>query len=260
MYVYVGNYKVLPATHALFWMQCLFGQEWPRPAGVTWDGARDRLRFLTYTPAYSKPYHLDPEFVRDVPGKGTLFPFIRQPAVYLCPSDKPGPADDTPSGGGGNGRLSYSMNGYIGYRSPESLGSFTYVADSLNNWLPGHERRVSFKSGQRVVFSPSTFKTMFEDHPFHHTNNDYPDGSFNDIDCPATRHGLIAGSKQGGSLGRSSMAFLDGHVEGRLLPAKTLGREVFAEFGQPQLWRESGPPDQANMAAFIRRLQGPCPW
>lgn len=260
MHGYVGEQKVLPGTHSLFWMQILFGQEWPRPTGVTWDGARDRLVALTYTAAYVKPYHLDPEFRADVPLRGTLFPHVKQPAVYLCPSDEPGPATDTPQGGGGNGRLSYSMNGYIGYKAPEDLQSFTYVAPSLDNPLPGHRKSVSFTAGQRVVFSASRFMSMFEDHPFYHTNSSYPDGNFNCIDRIATRHMLEPGSKGGLAEGRSSIAFLDGHVEARLYPAKTLGRELFAEFGQPPFWRESGGVDRANLSAFIRRLPGPCPW
>ncbi len=257
--LYVGDEQVLPGTHSLFWMQTLYDGEWPRPAGVTWDGARDRLVGLNYTPAYQKPYHLDPEFVADVPGKGTLFPYLRQPAAYVCPSDRPGPADDTPLGGGGNGRLSYSLNGYIGYRAPDSLATFTYVADSLDNPLPGGQKRVSFTAGQRVSFPSSRLVTMFEDHPSYHTNTSYPDGNFNCIDRIATRHLLRVGPS-GGDEGRSSMAFLDGHAEARLYPAKTMGRELFAEFGQPVFWRASGPPDRANLSEFIRRLPGPCPW
>jgi prepilin-type processing-associated H-X9-DG protein len=261
MFVYVGTYKTLPGTHSLFWMQVLWGTEWPRPTGVTWDGARDRLKLITLTPAYNKPYYTDPEFVADVPGRGTLFPFVRQPGAYVCPSDEPGTADQSALGGGGNGRLSYSMNGYIGYRAPESLGSFTYVADALDNLLPDGQRRVSFRAGQRVVFAPAAFKTMFEDHPALHTNADFPDGNFNCIDAIATRHSLNMGAKGGTPMGRSSMAFLDGHAEGRLYPAKTLGRQLFAEFGQPQFWRDNNqPPDQDNLRAFIKRLQGPCPW
>ena len=259
MFLYVGEDQVLPGTHSLFWMQILFGQEWPRPAGVTWDGARDKLVALTYTPAYQKPYDLDAEFVADVPTKGTLFPYVNQEAVYVCPSDRPGVADDTPLGGGGNGRLSYSLNGYIGYKAPENLASFTYVADSPDNPLPGGIATVTFTAGQRVSYSPARFMTMFEDHPAYHTNAQYPDGNFNCIDRIATRH-LLGARPEGGFQGRSSMAFLDGHAEARLYPAKTMGRELFAEFGQPPFWRATGPPDKANMSAFIRRLVGPCPW
>lgn len=260
MFLYVGSHKVLPGTHALFFMQGLFGEMWPRPSGVTWDGARDRLQGLNYTAAYKQPHHLDPDFVADVPRKGTLFPFVNQEAVYVCPSDKPGPPADTDLGGGGNGRLSYSLNAYIGYKAPENLHSFRYVGPSLDNLLPGRRQKVSYAAGQRVVFAASRFMTMFEDHPFYHTNSSFPDGNFNCIDRIATRHMLRPGANGDVGVGRSSIAFLDGHAEGRAYPAKTLGRELFAEFGQPPFWRETGPPDQTNMAAFITRLQGPCPW
>lgn len=255
---YVAEQRTLPGTHGLFWMQILFGKEWPRPAGVTWDGARDRIVGLSVTPAYQQPYHQDPEFLADVPGKGTLFRYMKQESAYVCPSEKPGPADDTAAGGGGNGRLSYSLNAYVGYKAPEQLQSFTYVADSLNNALPGGLEKVSFKARQRVGFAPARYAAMFEDHPAFHTNATFPDGSFNCMDAVATRHSLI--QKGAVSEGRSSMAFLDGHAEARMYPAKTLGRQIFAEFGAPSFWRDSGLPDKTNMAAFIKRLPGPCPW
>ena len=192
-----------------------------------------------------------------MPGKGTLFRYVKQAAVYLCPSESPGPADDTPLGGGGNGRLSYSMNAYIGYKAPEQLQSFTYVADSLDNPLPGGQKKVSFNAGQRVVFSTSTFMTLFEDHPSYHTNSSYPDGSFNCIDRIATRHTLT--TKGNASEGRSSIAFLDGHVEARLYPAKTLGRELFAEFGQPPFWRERRLPGPRQPVRLRQEAAGPLP-
>lgn len=259
MFLYVAEQEVLPATHSLFWMQALFTQEWSRPVGVTWDGAEDRLVGVEYTATYAEPYHLDPRFVADVPTKGTLFPYINTAKVYVCPADQPGAALDTPRGGGGNGRLSYSMNAYIGYYAPESLASFTYVADSLDNPLPGGEQRVSFSAGQLVRYAPDRFKMMFEDHPYYHTNRDYPDGNFNCIDRVATRHSLKTGP-DGIAEGQTNISFLDGHAEARRYPAKTLGRELFAEFGQPVFWRESGPVDQANLAAFIKRLPGRSPW
>ncbi|MHC4444058.1 MAG: hypothetical protein ACYTF1_21055, partial [Planctomycetota bacterium] len=60
--------------------------------------------------------------------------------------------------------------------------------------------------------------------------------------------------------GRTSIVFLDGHAEGRTYPAKTQGRELFTEFGQPYVWHETGPPDKANISAFIKQLKGSCPW
>lgn len=259
MFMYVSEQSVLPGTHSLFWMQQLFGKEWPRPAGVTWDGAADKLVGLEYTPAYQEPYYLDQDFVEDVPAKGTLFQYMGAAKVYLCPGDRPGTAQDTPQGGDGNGRLSYSMNGYVGYRSPESLASFTYVADSLNNPLPGGKEKVSFTAGQTVRFAPSEFKLMFEDHPYYHTNRNYPDGNFNGIDRIATRHSLTMNA-DGSAAGYTNIGFLDGHAEARLYPAKTLGRELFAEYGQPPFWRAEGDPDSANLAAFVRHLSGRIPW
>ncbi len=260
MFFYISDQKVLPGTHSLFFFQNLFGGEWSRPAGVTWDGARDKLRGLVYTQAYAQPYYDDPEFAADVPGKGTIFRYVKNEDVYTCPSDKPGQADDTPAGGGGNGRLSYSMNAHAGYRAPEQLRSFRYAADSLNNPLPNGRGRRSFKAGERVEFATASFKLLFEDHPNYHMNTSWPDGNFNGLDRISLRHLPSGGSANPDAEGRSSMGFLDGHVESRLYKAKPDGRALFTEYGQPYFWHESGPVDRANTAAFIKRLTGPSPW
>ena len=260
MHYYVADYGVLPGTHSLFYMQALFGGAWSRPSGVTWDGARDRMDGLNYTAAYTQPHHLDLEFVDHVPGKGTVFPYLKDASVYVCPADKPGPATDTPTGGGGNGRLSYSLNAYIGYKSPESLQSFTYVGDSLDNPLPDGEQTRSFFAGQRVAIAPGNFMTMFEEHPNFHMNTSWPEGNFNGLDKLATRHMPRRDNDKTNPVGRTGIAFLDGHAEGRKYPAKTEGKALFTEFGQPYFWRSSGPVDQDNMRAFIKKLDGPCPW
>ncbi len=260
MQYYVSDHGVFPGTHSLFYMQALFSQAWPRISGVTWDGARDRLVDLDYTAAYTQPLHLDPEFVVDVPNRGTLFPYMKDERPYLCPSDRPGKASDSATGGGGNGRLSYSLNAYIGYRSPDSLFSFTYVADSPDNLLPGDTGSRSFHAGEHVVYAPARFMAMFEEHPNFHMNSAYPDGNFNGLDRIATRHMSATDSNKNDVRGRTGIVFLDGHAEGRIYPAKTEGRSLFADFGQPYFWRRSGPPDIPNMSAFIKRLDGPCPW
>lgn len=78
MTFYITEYGVFPGTHSLFYFQSLFGTAWPRPAGVTWDGARDRLVELTINPGYTKPYHLDPEFHCRCSGQGhDLLPAFR---------------------------------------------------------------------------------------------------------------------------------------------------------------------------------------
>ncbi|UCG15788.1 MAG: prepilin-type N-terminal cleavage/methylation domain-containing protein [Phycisphaerales bacterium] len=259
MFYYITDPDVFPGTHGLFWMQSFFGTAWTRPSGVTWDGARDRMQGMSYHAAYTQPHYLDPEFIADVPGKGTIFPYVKQEKAYTCPADKPGESEDTPIGGGGNGRLSYSLNAFVAYKAPESLGSFTYVAPSFDA-LPGDQGTRSFAAGQRVVFHSARFMTMFEEHPHFHMNTSFPEGNFNGLDRIATRHMRTVSSKDQGARGRATIAFLDGHVDDPIYPVKTLGRELFTEFGQPHYWHETGPPDRANASAFIKKLDGPCPW
>ncbi len=262
MNVYVADEGAFPGTHSLFFFQTLFGgPSWPRISGVTWDGARDGLQDnLSYTPPYSKPFHLDPKFTQDVPTAGTLFKYVKDERVYVCPNDKPGVSTDTPEGGGGNGRISYGLNAYIGYRSPDSLRNFRYVADSLGNKLPGTNDTRSFLAGQVVTFTPATFVTLVEEHPKTNLNGDWPDGNFNGIDQIATRHQLQKGPNQVGVKGRTSIAYLDGHAEAPLYPARTMGRKLFASFGQPYIWRDGGGPDYTNMTAFLKEIPGSCPW
>lgn len=260
MLVYVAEDGAFPGTHSLFYFQSLYGAAWPRPAGVTWDGARDRIVGVNVPPPYEKPYHLDPEFVADVPNKGTLFPYIKDESVYVCPSDKPGASDNSPVGGGGNGRLSYSLNAYVGYKSPEQLGGFTYVADSLDNPLPGDQPARSFHAGERVNIAPARYMAMFEEHPGTNINGSFPDGNFNGLDHLATRHMPASDANGANARGSATIAFLDGHADSPVYPAHTEGRQLFAEFGQPYFWRASGPPDQANAMLIVKRLAGPCPW
>ncbi len=261
MLLYVTDDGAFPGTHSLFFFQSLFDQSWPRPAGVTWDGARDQINDnLSYTVPYTRPFHLDEAFISDVPRRGTLFPYINDERVYRCPTDRPGPAQDSPEGGGGNGRLSYGFNAYLGYRSPDSLRSFRFVADSLDNELPGGQETRSFRAGQVVNFSAARFVTMVEEHPKANINGDFPDGNFNGIDRVATRHQIAPGAEGREPTGRVSMAYLDGHVASPSYPSRTLGRQIFTEFGQPHMWRNAGGPDKANMSAFIPRLSGPSPW
>lgn len=257
---YVGDHRVLPGTHSLFYFQSLFGgPAWTRPAGVTWEGAADRLVGLNYTAAYSKPHHLDADFIRDVPGRGTIFKYVKNAKAYLCSSDKTGEPQDSPVGGGGNGRLSYSMNAYVGYKDPGALQGFTYAGDALNLPLPGNKGTRSFKAGQRVGFSAGRFMLFFEEHPNFHMNSLFPEGNFNCVDRIATRHSPPAANSER-SEGRTSIGFLDGHVESRLYAVKTEGRQLFAEVGQPHFWLAPGGVDTVNMKQFIPNLGGRPAW
>jgi len=258
---YVADDGAFPGTHSLFFMQNLWGAGWPRIAGVTWDGARDRIEDnYSVTPAYSEPVHLDPQFAADVPARGTLFKYVKDPEVYTCPVDRPGVATSTPTGGGGNGRLSYSLNAYVGYKSPESLYAFTYLAASEDLALPGGEDRRSFAAGQRVVFPAAKFMLLFEEHPAYNLNASFPDGNFNGLDRIATRHMPRSAADGNNPTGEANIAYLDGHADSPVYPVKTEGRQLFAEWGLPHYWRSNGPPDRVNMARFIKQLPGPCPW
>ena len=233
---YQAEHKVLPATQSSYYLRGFWPlpdpETAPTPAerrkGLTWEGARGISSY------YVLPYSTDPKFLRQVPQIGTVFRYTKDAGVYLCAGDRPGTADETPHGGGGNGRLSYSMNAYLGCKTSEELASFVYVESVTNVPLPGGIRYRSFTFGQRVVFAPSQMMYLFEEHPFDNLNNGYPEGNFNtQYDRITTRHSPARSLDDPRALGRTNIAFLDTHVESRMYPAKTWADELFTEFGQP---------------------------
>lgn len=243
---YQMDHKVLPATQSSFYLRGL----WPPPdpeanpspdgrlKGVTWEGSRGTSGY------YAQPYYTDPRFLRQVPQIGTIYRYTKDEDIYLCASDKAGTADETPQGGGGNGRLSYSMNAYIGCKTPEELASFVYVEAVSNLPLPGGIRYRSFRFGERVVFAPSQLMYLFEEHPFDNLNNGYPEGNFNTLyDRITTRHSPARVLEDPKALGRTNISFLDYHVESRMYPARTWADELFTEFGQPTKGK--------NLTAFV---------
>jgi prepilin-type N-terminal cleavage/methylation domain-containing protein/prepilin-type processing-associated H-X9-DG protein len=243
---YVADHKVLPGTQSAFYLNGV----WPIPTGkyYTWEGARGT------SGAYSRPYHLDANFIRDVPNRGTIFKYIKDEAVYLCPSDKPGNPDGYPDvessptakGGGGNGRISYSMNAYIGLKKPDDLKSFVYQVRVQNAPLPGGVKRRTFELGQRVVFRTPDMIYLVEEHPQAHMNYGYPEGNFNVTDRITTRHSPALSAIDPKYKGRTNIAYLDTHVETKLYPARTEATELYTEFGQPTSGK--------NLSAFIAKL------
>jgi len=208
---YQADNKVLPATQSSFYLR----GNWPPPdpeaspgpdgrlKGSTWEGSRGTSGY------YTQPYYNDPRFLRQVPQIGTIFRYTKNAEIYLCAADKPGAADETAHGGGGNGRLSYSMNAYIGWRSPDQLSSFVYVEAVSNLPLPGGLRHRSFKMGERVVFAPSQLMYLFEEHPLDNLNNGYPEGNFNtQYDRITTRHSPARALNDPKALGRTNIGFL----------------------------------------------------
>jgi prepilin-type N-terminal cleavage/methylation domain-containing protein/prepilin-type processing-associated H-X9-DG protein len=239
---YQADHKVLPATQSSFYLRGVWPLPDPDVAGVTWEGSKGTAGF--YGDPAVQPYHTNPKFMRQVPQKGTIYRYTKEADVYVCPGDRPGRADETPHGGGGNGRLSYSMNAYLGCKSPDQLVSFVYLEAVNNVPLPGGVRYRSFRAGERIVFAPSQMMYLFEEHPYDNINNGYPEGNFNtQYDRITTRHSPARTLDDPRSMGRTNIAFLDTHVETRMYPARTWADELFTEFGQPTTGK--------NLKAFV---------
>lgn len=232
MQLYVADFKVLPATQSTFYLNSYLYKIttlWPipRPADPkattwVWDGAMG---------GYADRFDLN--FQKDVPKRGTLFRYVRDEKVYLCPSDKEGTATDTPLGGGGNGRISYSMNAYIGYKSMESFvrGS----NDSGQGWLLDGGNIVPHKYVKtRKTWSPSEMITMVEEHPYYYKNRNF-EGNFNVSDQIVARHspGAMAPTGTRSVKGRAVMAYADSHVSTNLYPTPYSAYEIYQQLGFP---------------------------
>ena len=228
--LYVTEQKVLPATQSTFYENGY----WPIPRSpdptktlLTWEGAVGNG-----SGEYSG--RDDPMFIMDVPRRGTIFKYTREPKLYLCPSDYEGDADDTPLGGGGNGRLSYSMNAYIGYKSPDNMSRPAKASPGWKLYDPLGNPADAFVIS-RVTWAPAQMFVLVEEHPFYHSNNGYWEGNFNVTDRIVTRHmPAIGGATMGGSAkGRSNIAYLDGHVTSPIYPWQTSAYALFREIGFP---------------------------
>lgn len=229
--------------------------------GMTWQGRRSGINLNSDpNPACRKD-----DFTMNVPTKGVIFKHVRDPKVYVCPGDRPGLATDTITGGGGNGRISYSMNAYIGEKTLETLSAFTWVQDytatsdirdpRTGDAIPADRAKIG--AGMRVVWPTAKTLLLVEEHPYWKINSvttnpsgwsanaGYGDGNFNSGDRIVTRH--FAGTGGNAAKGRSNMAYLDGHVDGRLLIWTTSAQWLYFEARQPFL---DGDP---NMTAFMKR-------
>ncbi len=244
---YVQDHKRLPATHSTLSRNGCGGSAFSvqeienRKALLTWEGG--------YRVTVSNK-----ELA--VPVKGTIFRYTKSADIYLCPSDREGAPEDTPTGGGGNGLLSYSMNAYLGYKTPESLTAFTYVDDVAIPQKSVDGRTRTFDAGQRVVWTGGTMPVLFEEHPNYYHNSGasgHADGNFNTVDRIVTRH---SPSKDDGDKGRTNIAYLDGHVATRLYRWETEAKQLYIEAGQPN----SSPVNADNLEAFEHRMKpGECP-
>ncbi len=252
--LYVQDHKRLPATASTFYLSGC-----PAIPSQTDDQLRNRKELWTWEGSWGITY---PQMQKFTPTKGTIFRYTKSAEVYVCPSDPEGLPESTPSGGNGNGFLSYAMNAYIGWKTPEDLMSFAYVAPITRaGGVDGTTR--SFRLGERVSWNDATLPVLFEEHPDYNLNNrdangnpssGFGDGNFNVTDRISTRHTLAVQTDPSGvpAKGRTNIAFLDGHVDTRFHRWTTEAHDFFVSVGIPV----SG----ANLAAFrVHCATGDCP-
>ncbi|MDP6379830.1 MAG: prepilin-type N-terminal cleavage/methylation domain-containing protein [Phycisphaerae bacterium] len=131
------------------------------------------------------------------PQQGSLFPYVGNEKVYMCPKDEQSTAEDTRARGGplplepgtglGNGRFSYSMSAILAGASLALLGQ----CRSEYTDLDGNPQ------GMAVAL-------LVEEDPEHWLGYGYPDGSWCNIDEFSDRH-----------FGGCNIGYIDGHVEHR---------------------------------------------
>jgi len=218
MHMYVADHKRLPGNFTVLSQKGKCGTGWKY--WESWLGLPNSWEQIDA--AFSvwgvggkiKPTQDLWQFLEDfaVPKKGTLFKYVKDPKVYLCPKDKRGLPSSDPLGGGGNGVFSYTMNHLIGFKSPESLASFVYRKDfyQISAALPAPFPLI--KENTRVIWSPSEMITLMEEHPWNNTNQSVPEDNLGPHSYLCMRHDPQA------TQGKGMFAFLDGHVEMKRYP------------------------------------------
>lgn len=224
--LYMADYKVTPATLST-WDQG--GPGIPgRDANLkhtnwVWDGADDAGANGAWG---NYPDRNNANFILDVPKRGTIFRYVRDEKLYVCPSDYKGNASDTAMGGGGNGRSSYSMNAYIGYKSIEDMVRPANATGWKLPAMPSDPSPLIVKT--RATFSPSQMLVLVEEHPW---GNNYEsiEGNFNVVDEIVARHSASATSGKG----RSNISYLDTHIDSPFYKIRTNAYELFRVIGFP---------------------------
>jgi len=260
MNTYASEYGRFPATNVVFetararsnpsgpyWQarDSWLGMRW---ATKSWDGTdggqlADLWAFIDET----------------VPKLGSLYKrYTKDEQLYLCPRDrKGGPDPNDPAGGGGNGRFSYTINGFMGFKTPERLQSFRYVADftPLEGALPPKVSKI--KGGTTVKWALSDMPALIEEHPWANTNNSRPSDSIATDSYLAFRHYRRRKN------GRTPFGFADGHVQLKMYPfrqdanwhdlsgAALLGVDIFNEYNIPYDWGNAGGAVNAEAFTYI---------
>lgn len=266
MHVYTSEQKSLPGTSQVFWAAWEQagrpGTGWPDwKASDSWVGLRHQEMEYDLNKQQELWAHID----ATVPQQGSLYKYLKNEKVYLCPKDRRGlPDPNDPKGGGGNGVFSYTMNGLLGFNTPEHVNSFTYVADfrQYEGALP--VKREVIPAGTRVTWSSSRMILLMEEHPWNNLNHGWVNDSMSADSFLVFRHSPSR------TEGRGNFAFVDGHVEmkrhsysvTRLNPTgrgkiQTLqGLDIFNEYLLPYD-HDGNAGGAANETTFMRQFKYP---
>lgn len=231
--MYVHDQKTLPGSQTVYYRNGL----WPiaRPTDLkrplpVWDGA-----VQSYAGSGGKDSQL---FKEDCPQRGSIFRYTRERQIYVCPSERMGQPSDTPEGGDGNGRNSYSMNAYIAHKAPDKL----YRPTRPGGWpVEGKDRNgqpVPTPQHNSLRWTDSQMFVLVEEHPYRNKNVNC-EGNFNVTDEIVARHSIIKRPRMSGAtiidpgLGRTNIGYLDGRSDSVLMPVRTMASDLFAQIGFP---------------------------
>jgi prepilin-type processing-associated H-X9-DG protein len=273
MHTYVGEHRRLPGNFSVLSQKGECGKDWFE--WESWLGLRYSWDYGKWFNKGSDPPHSTVDLwawvEETVPHKGSLYKYVKDAGVYLCPKDKRGsPDSESPTGGGGNGVFSYTMNYLIGYANPDSLTSFRYVRDFTQCPVvlpPIQPNKPTIKAGTRIVWSASEMIVLMEEHPWNNTNQSIPEDNLGHSSYLVMRHFPRKTD------GKGMFAFLDGHTEAKRYPyegksvnprdpnkPKLQGLDICNQYQYPYDYcdRESGlctDDDGENEEAFIYRIR-----
>jgi prepilin-type N-terminal cleavage/methylation domain-containing protein/prepilin-type processing-associated H-X9-DG protein len=264
MLTYTAEFGRLPGNNGIFWGAWARsgspGTGWPdwKP-GDSWLGLRDPPT----TWDISQQDQLWAFIDATVPKMGSLYRYVRNEKVYLCCKDQKGlPNSEDTTGGGGNGRFSYTVNTWVGFKSPEELQSFKYVANFQTKAGALPPKVSTIPAGTKVMWSASQMPLLIEEHPWNNTNHGRPNDGWAADSYLVLRH---YPSKR---VGRANFTFLDGHGELRRYPyvadptsswaseTKLQGLDLFNEFRFPYSY-DGNTGGRENEEAFAYKFRYP---
>lgn len=219
-FTYTTEWGVLPPTISNF------QPGHTAPCCQDWLGIGDQ--FGAYVPAEPTdpgwPNVGNPKGFDAAPRHGVLYDLIKDEKAFLCAEDRPGTPTETPEGGGGNGKFSYTMFANMGLWSLEKV-------PTRRREVTGGARGGS-QLGERLSKRAFAKIPLFvEEHPMGINSRfgtstggellGHMEGNFNFTDNVCMRHppfdkvrarnnqGQIVNIRQG----MTQIGFADGHVE-----------------------------------------------